>query len=377
MAGATAAALAASLVSIPAALAAGNEPAEPTPYAAPTGNAALTARQTLELETEAEKALSPGAFAYIAHGVEKQWTIRENIAAFDRIALLPKYLTNPPKPDLTTRLLGHTLSMPIITTPMGAQGLAHKTAELGTAKGTADAGTLMTVSTAANTLIEDIAAASDGPKWFQIYLLEDDRPGSANLLKRAEAAGYSAVVFTIDAFAPGVSDAAVKLGFSFPPSLAMVNSGTPIFKKSLGWDDVKFIRDNTGLPLIIKGLLTPDIAERALKEGAAALQVSNHGGRQLDGVPSPVTVLPQIAETVGNAVPIIMDSGIRRGSDVFKALALGASAVAIGRPVLYGLALGGAAGVTSVYGRIKSELERTMTIAGAPTVGAVNNDFLA
>jgi isopentenyl diphosphate isomerase/L-lactate dehydrogenase-like FMN-dependent dehydrogenase len=171
-------------------------------------------------------------------------------------------------------------------------------------------------------------------------------------------------VFTIDTFAPGSSDETTRLGFSFPPDLPLVNSKTPFFKKSLSWDDVTFIQQTTDLPLILKGVLTPDIARRGIERGAAGIQVSNHGGRQLDGVAAALDALPAVVEAVRGRVPVIMDSGIRRGSDVFKALGLGADAVALGRPVLYGLALGGWMGVKSVYDRIREELVRTMTIAG-------------
>jgi len=265
--------------------------------------------------------------------------------------------------------------MPIITAPMGAHGLAHVSAEAGTARCTAEAGTLMTVSTAANMTIEDIAAATKGPKWFQIYLHEDQAV-SRDLLQRAEAAGYSAIVFTIDAFAPGASDATTRLGFSFPPSLPLVNSKTSVFKKNLDWSDVDFIQKTTKLPLILKGVLTPDIAKQGIERGAAAIQVSNHGGRQLDGVVAALDALPRVVEAADGKVPIIMDSGIRRGNDVFKAIALGADAVALGRPVLYGLALGGWMGVKSVYDRIAEELSRSMLIAGAASIQELDQEYL-
>jgi isopentenyl diphosphate isomerase/L-lactate dehydrogenase-like FMN-dependent dehydrogenase len=317
-----------------------------------------------------------GSFAYIAAGSDNQWTLEENRRAFDRRLLQPQYLVGKNAADLRTTLLGEELSMPIITAPMGAHGLAHVSAEEGTARGTGEAGTLMTTSTAANKTIEDIAAATQGPKWFQLYL-HDDRGPSRDLLQRAKTAGYSAVVFTIDAFAPGSSDETVRLGFSFPPDLPLVNSNTPFFKKSLSWDDVTFIQQTTDLPLVLKGVLTPDIARRALERGVAGIQVSNHGGRQLDGVPAALDALPAVVEAVRGRVPVIMDSGIRRGTDVFKALALGADAVALGRPVLYGLALGGWMGVKSVYDRIKEELARTMTIAGTAGIKDIQRNFLA
>jgi len=354
-----------------------SDPTQPgvAAYPAPKGERSLRIGNLVELEQEASKVIPAGAFAYIASGSDNQWTLLENRRAFDRHALRPHYLVGKPAPNLRTRLLGQDLSLPIITAPMGAHGLAHVSAEEGTAKGTGEVGTLMTASTAANKTIEDIAAATKGPKWFQLYL-HDDRGPSRELLQRAKSAGYSAVVFTIDAFAPGSSDETIRVGFSFPPDLPLVNSKTPFFKKSLSWDDVAFIQQTTDLPLILKGVLTPDIARKAIERGIAGIQVSNHGGRQLDGVPAALDALPAVAEAVRGQVPIIMDSGIRRGSDVFKAVALGANAVALGRPVLYGLALGGWMGVKSVYDRIADELTRTMIIAGVSAVKDIQRDFL-
>ncbi|WP_051231229.1 alpha-hydroxy acid oxidase [Kaistia adipata] len=349
--------------------------APPPAYKAPTREGALRIASLNDLEAEAAKVIPKGAFAYISSGSDNEVTLRNNLAAFERIQLRPQYLVGKEAPDTSITLMGETLAMPVITAPMGVHGLVHASAELGTARGTAAAGTLLTVSTAANKTIEEIAAASSGPKWFQLYL-QDDRALSRELIKRAETSGYKAIVFTIDAFAPGSSDEAARLGFAFPPSLPLVNSGTARFKASLSWDDVDFIKETTDLPLILKGVLAPDVAEKAIKRGVNGIQVSNHGGRQLDGVPAAIEALPAVAGAVKGRVPVIMDSGIRRGTDVFKAIALGANVVALGRPVLYGLALGGAAGVESVYQHLQAELARTMMIAGAATVGEINSRFI-
>ncbi len=349
-------------------------PKPAAPYNAPSAERDLPDSLLADLEEAAEKTLPATAFAFIAGGSEKAWTLKENPLAFDRIRILPRYLSGKSAPDLRTTLLGSALALPVITTPMGAHGFVHKSAELGTARGTAAAGTLMAVSTAANYSIEEVAAATSGPKWFQLYLAEGDPAASKALLQRAKKAGYSAVVFTIDAFARGGSDKADKAGAA--PSLPRPNMGGAGLKKTLGWEDLAFIRDNTDLPIVLKGVLSPDMVDRALKSGVAAIQVSNHGGRQLDGVPASITVLPAIAKAVAGRVPIILDSGIRRGTDVFKALALGADAVALGRPVLYGLGLGGAKGVASVYGRLRRELARDMTIAGVASVKEITAEFV-
>ena len=220
-----------------------------------------------------------------------------------------------------------------------------------------------------------IAAASTGPKWFQLYMPKS-RDEALALLRRAETAGYTAIVFAIDAFAPGSSDATIRMQFSMPSSLKLVNAGQSGYKTSLGWDDVKFIQQNTKLPLVLKGVLTPEMAKLALEHGVSAIQVSNHGGRQLDGVPAAFDALPAVVDVVKGKVPVIMDSGIRRGTDVFKALAMGANAVAIGRPVLYGLALGGSMGVQSVYERLQAELSRDMMIAGIASIKEFSRDFV-
>lgn len=345
-------------------------------YPAPTGETTLRVANLNDLEQQAAKIIPPGPFAYIATGADNQWTMHENRRAFERYRLRPQYLVGGGPPDLKTTLLGHNINLPIITTPMAAQGLAHISAELGTARGTDAAGTLMAVSTFANKKMEDIAAATKGPKWFQLYL-HDDRARSRELLQRAKAAGYSAVVFTIDAFGPGSSDDLTRLNFTFPPGLTFANSNTTDLKRSLSWEDVDFIQKTTDLPLILKGVLTADIAAAGVRRGVAAIQVSNHGGRQLDGSPATLDMLPSVVAAVDGRVPVIMDSGIRRGTDVFKALALGANAVALGRPILYGLALGGSAGVKSVYDRIRDELFRTMTIAGVSKISDIKKEYLA
>ena len=345
------------------------------PFQAQSIERSLRIADLNDLEAEAQRVMDPGAFAFISSGSDSQWTLRENRASFARVSIKPQYLVGKPAPDLRTTLLGQQLSMPIITTPMGAHGLAHQSAELGTARGTAAAGSLMTVSTMANHTIEEIAAASTGPKWFQLYMPKS-RDEALTLLRRAETAGYTAIVFAIDAFAPGSSDATIRMQFSMPSSLKLVNAGQSGYKTSLGWDDVKFIQQNTKLPLVLKGVLTPEMAKLALEHGVSAIQVSNHGGRQLDGVSAAFDALPAVVDVVRGKVPVIMDSGIRRGTDVFKALAMGANAVAIGRPVLYGLALGGGLGVKSVYERLQAELTRDMMIAGIASIKEFSRDFV-
>ena len=340
-----------------------------------------------ELEGEAAKVLAPGPFAFLAGGVGAEWTLRENRRAFGHFVIEPELLAGKPPPDLTTTLMGMTLAAPLLTTPVGGQGLFHATADVGCARGTAASGVLMTASGASTNTLEQIAAAvGAGPKWYQLYL-PADRAETAALLQRVKAAGYTAVVFTIDALGAGNSEGLQRSGLNTGQALAAaaarVTAGAPGAgfkrgpqKRSFDWDDVAFVQKASGLPVLLKGVLSPALATRAIERGVAGIQVSNHGGRQLDTVPAAIDVLGPIVDAVRGRVPIIVDSGFRRGTDVFKALALGANAVALGRPVMYGLALGGADGVKSVYDKIKLELAQTMQAAGAGRISDITRAYV-
>lgn len=334
-----------------------------------------------ELEGLAQKVIPAGAFGYISSAAGDEWTKRENEAAFKRLTITPRYLSGYKEANLTTTLLGAKIAMPIITSVMGSHGMGHVTAEAGTAKGTHAAGTLFTAPSQSTLSMEEIAQASPGPKWFQIYFPEDQ--GKAKeLLQRAKAAGYLAVVLTIDSGGgvPSNRETDRRNHWSSPLPIGnfpgRVSGERAAFKSNLGWDDVAFIQQVSGLPVILKGVLSPELAAMAVEHGCAAIQVSNHGGRNLDDVPATITVLPRIAEAVGGRIPIIIDGGIRRGQDVFKALALGASAVAIARPIMYGLALGGWMGVQVVHEHLKGELEMTMRHAGARSIGEITKRYL-
>ncbi len=335
-----------------------------------------------ELEGQAAQVLSPGAFAFVAGGVGAEWTLRENRRAFGHYVIQPQYLAGKPAPDLSITLMGMKLAAPLLTTPVGGQGLFHATADVGCALGTAASGVLMTASGASTNTLEQIAdAVGDGPKWYQIYL-PADRGETTELLHRVKAAGYTAVVFTIDALGAGNSESLQRSGLNVGKALgaaaARATAGAPGAeakrgpqKRSFDWDDVAFVQKVSGLPVLLKGVLSPALAVKAIERGVAGVQVSNHGGRQLDTVPAAIDVLGPIADAVKGRFPIIVDSGFRRGTDVFKALALGANAVALGRPVMYGLALGGSQGVQSVYDKIKAELAQTMQAAGAGRISDI------
>jgi L-lactate oxidase len=349
------------------------------PYQAPTQIRPVPILNLRVLEAEAQHVIPPGGFASIAGGAGDEWTLRENQEAFKRRPIDPRSMTGHGVPDMSTSLLGAKIAMPVIVTPMAGHGLAHVTAEAGTAKGADAAGTLFVAPLLSNLTMEEIAQASPGPKWFQIYL-PADRGLAKSLLGRAKAAGYRAIVVTADAIVPGNRETLKRSGFhdplpqaNYPPELRA--HGSPQ-KHNLGWSDIDFVREETGLPVIVKGVLSPDVAVMAVEHGAAAIQVSNHGGRQLDEVPATITALPLIAEAVGGRVPIILDSGVRRGQDVYKAIALGASAVAVGRPVLYALSLGGWMGVRDALNHLKGEFEMVMRLAGAANVKEISQRSL-
>jgi isopentenyl diphosphate isomerase/L-lactate dehydrogenase-like FMN-dependent dehydrogenase len=300
------------------------------------------------------------------------------------VAIEPNYLSGAKPPDISTTILGIRLALPVITAPMGGHRLAHEEGEVATAGGTGAAGSLVAISSVSNVGLEQVMAGSAGPKWFQIYVPED-KGFARELLQRSRQAGYRAVIVTIDTTAPGNRERDVRNQFRSPPELGHGNMPTgtsgyaataATFKHDLGWEDIAFVQKEAGVPVLLKGVLTPKLAAQAVQRGIAGIFVSNHGGRQLDGVPASFTVLPKIADSVKGRVPIILDGGVRRGQDVFKALAAGASCVAVGRPILYGLALGGALGVESVYDRLRAEFAMTMQLAGAQNIAAVTGSYL-
>ncbi len=345
-------------------------------YKASTAVTALELLDLIEIEPRAAKVIPKGGFGYISGGAGDEWTLRENRLAFERTQIVPRVLTGKGPVDLRTSILDIPIASPVIVCPMGGQGLAHVTAEAGSAMGTAAGKTIMTLSTVSTLSMEEVAAASDGPKWFQLYLQRDDGI-NRELLRRARAAGYKAIVLTVDSTATGNREADARNNFVFPlpfGNLVQKNAGGDVhalnanFALKIDPKSIEFVVRESGLPVIVKGISHPEDARLAIRAGAAAIQVSNHGGRQLDGSPATFTVLPAIAKAVDRQVPIILDSGIRRGQDVFKALASGADVVGLGRPVFYGLALGGWKGVQSVLALLNKELAMVMQLAGAASV---------
>lgn len=342
------------------------------------------------LEPAARGVLSEAAYHYYAGGAEDETTLRANRAAFGRFYLRPRVLVDVGQVDTAIELLGQRLSMPILLAPTAFQRLAHPQGEKASARAARAAGTLLVASTLSNTRIEDTAAAAPGPLWFQLYVFRQ-REITRALVERAEAAGCTAICLTVTVPVQGNRERDTRTGFRLPPELEMANftglrqavfpqgAGSGLeafigreFDPTLTWGAVEWLRSITRLPLVLKGIVTPEDAALAVEHGADAVIVSNHGGRQLDCAEPTLLALPRVAEAVSGRIPVLMDGGIRRGTDVVKALALGARAVLIGRPALWGLAVGGQAGVERVLEMLRGELRRTLALLGRPSVGQVD-----
>ena len=354
-------------------------------YQAATNVEKIVIYDVADLERNAKQVIPSGGFDYIAGGAETERTMRRNVSAFDDVDIYPRVLTGVDSPDTRTQILGIDISMPVIVAPAAAHGLAHVSAEAGSARGAAAAGTIMSVSTFASSSLSEIATAGMGaPQWFQLYLSKDDAANRA-LVKLAQDLGYRAIILTVDAPIGGRRVRDVRNDFRFPLELPNVqkrsgkSKGQSIgqmfaeTKNDLTAYDIMRVRGWTKLPIIVKGIQHPDDAELAILAGADAIWVSNHGGRQLDGAPAAFEVLPEIAARVNKRVPIIFDSGIRRGQHIFKAIASGADVVAVGRPVIYALALGGWRGVESLLEWLRDDLQRVMWLAGTQTVDEIKN----
>jgi 4-hydroxymandelate oxidase len=336
-------------------------------------------------ETEARRRLPLAVYDFFAGGAEDERTLAENERAFERWHLLPRVLRGRGVPRLEQSLLGCRSAFPIVLSPTAFHRLAHPEGESATVRAAAAAGVIPIVSMAATQPIEQIAGAVGGaPWWFQLYL-QPDLAFTERLLRRVEAAGCRALVLTVDSPAFGARERDLRNGFiDLPPPLACENlreapDGPPrpiAFSPDFSWEHFDWLRQATRLPIAVKGILHPADAELAIAHGADAVFVSNHGGRQLDGAPPTALVLPAIARAVRGRVPILIDGGIRRGADAVKALALGASAAAIGRPAIWGLAAGGEAGVRAVLERFRAEIARCLTLCGVGSLPEVDSSLL-
>lgn len=342
----------------------------------------------------AERKLDRAVYDYYAGGSWDEITLRENSQAYDRLQLLYRVLRDVSSRELATTVLGSKIDLPILLAPTAFQGMADPDGEVATVRAAGSLGTIMIVSTLSNRSIESITAAASSPVWFQLYVYRD-RGATRALIERAEAAGCQAIVLTVDAQVWGERERDVRNRFRLPEGLKMSNlfagkedlpknvggSGlasyvTSMFDSSLSWEDLKWIRSVCGLPLVIKGIMHPEDARLAVEHGVDAIIVSNHGGRQLDTAPATIEVLPEVCAATDGRTEVLVDGGIRRGSDVVKALALGARAVAIGRPALYGLAVGGQTGVEKVLSILRRELDLVMGLCGATSVSELGSDLV-
>jgi isopentenyl diphosphate isomerase/L-lactate dehydrogenase-like FMN-dependent dehydrogenase len=343
-----------------------------------------------EYERAAEERLDPAAFGYIAGGANDEWTMRENLAAFERWVLRPRMLVDVSEVTTATTVLGTETSLPVLVAPTAYQRMAHPEGELAMARGAAAAGAVLCLSTLATATIEEVAAsAPDAARWFQLYWSRD-RDAVRDLLERAAAAGYGAVIVTVDLPALGRRERDLRTGFEIPEDvpvpafLALAETGSVrpdqinlLVDTSLTWRDLEWLRSVTSLPLLVKGILTAEDAALAVEAGMEGIVVSNHGGRQLDGVAASIDALPEVVEAVGDRAAVLLDSGIRRGTDVVKALALGAQAVLSGRATLYGLAVGGADGVQRVLGLLREEIELALALCGCTSPAEVTREHVA
>jgi isopentenyl diphosphate isomerase/L-lactate dehydrogenase-like FMN-dependent dehydrogenase len=356
----------------------------------PTSSPELTVR---DFARTARRVLPRMVYDYFRSGADGEATLRANVRAFRRRTLLPRVLVDVEAVSARTELLGVELPHPVLVAPTAYHRLAHPDGELATARGAADAGALLVVSTLATTSLEDVAAATPAPKWFQLYA-HKDRGVTRELVERAHAAGYRALMLTVDTPALGRRLADVRNRFALPEGLVMANlrgvsggsaaePGSALAQHvaarhdaSLSWSDLEWLAGLSPMPLVLKGVLRADDAARAAAAGAAAVIVSNHGGRQLDGSPATLDVLPRVVEAVAGRAPVLVDGGVRWGTDVLMALALGARAVLVGRPVLWGLAVAGAAGVARVLAGLRDELLLAMKLAGCPDLAAATADLV-
>jgi lactate 2-monooxygenase len=354
------------------------------------------------LEDAARKVMTPRAFDYVAGAAGSGDTARENLEAFRRWRIMPRMLTDVSEPSYGRTVLGSQLPVPFMLAPVGVLAIAHSGAEPAVARAAAAAGVPMILSTAATTAMEDVAAASgDGQRWYQLYW-PNDRAFAASLIERAQAAGFSVLVVTLDTralawrprdldngylpFLHGIgiqnylSDPAFQAGLAQPveedPGAAVLRYTQVFGDLSLTWDDLPFLREHWNGPIVLKGVLSAADATRAAEAGMDGVIVSNHGGRQVDGEIAALDALPAVAAAIGSRLTVLFDSGVRTGADMLKALALGAQAVLIGRPYVYGLGLGGEAGVRHVLRALRNEFELTMRLAGLASLAELSPDVL-
>jgi 4-hydroxymandelate oxidase len=343
-----------------------------------------------DYELLAERALDASIFGYIAGGANDEWTLRENVAAFGRWVLRPRVLVDVDAVTTRTTVLGSELAMPVLVAPTGFQQLMHSDGEHAMARATADAGTVFCHSTLSSIRPAELAAAApDSRRWFQLYW-SADRGFTQELLEEVGASGYDALVLTVDLPQAGRRERDLRTAFEIPADLPLPNISTSferpvdshtglgaVVDRTLTWRDLEWLKGASPLPLVVKGILTHEDAELACAHGAEAIVVSNHGGRQLDGVAASLDALPEVVEAVDGRAEVLLDGGIRRGSDVLKALALGARATLVGRASLYGLAARGEAGVHHVLELLREEVALGLALLGCASPETVTPAHIA
>lgn len=361
----------------------------------------------------AKRRLPSPMFHYMDGGADDEWSMANNTAAFDDYELIPEYLRDVSSIDLRTKLLGVEMSMPVFCAPTGMTRLFHHGKELAVARAAARAGVMYSLSTVGTTTLEDVARETAGPKMFQVYIFKD-RGLTREFVQRCKEAKYDALCLTVDTLVAGNRERDLRTGMTLPPKFtpssllsfalsphwtlnALLHPGFELanvahrtdalssgstklieyinsqFDRTLTWDDAAWLAEEWGGPFVIKGLQTPADARRAVDAGAAGIMISNHGGRQLESAPAPVDCIAPIRDAVGEALELIVDGGVRRGTHVLKALALGANACSFGRPYLYALAAAGEAGVDRMFALIRAEIERSMALLGCTSLGKLTN----
>ena len=345
-----------------------------------------------EYEEIAQEKLGKGEYDFIAGAATDEITLRRTRAVLDSIIMKPRMLVDISERDLSTTVLGQEISFPVMMDPAGNHSAAHPDAELATARAAGAAGTLMVLSAQASRTLEEVAAAATGPIWFQQYFFKD-RGMTLEMARRAEEAGYTGLCLTVDAKIKPKRERNIRNDYKGPPSpnyaadlniegsnwsfgLDAPTGANDIRDPAATWDDLEWLAANTNLPLVVKGIMVAEDGRQSAEHGAKAVIVSNHGTRYLDTTFATIEVLPEVVDAVDGKIEVYMDGGIRRGSDVFKALALGARAVLIGRPLFWGLAVDGENGVRSVLDMLRDELDATMGMCGKTTVGSIGRDSL-
>jgi 4-hydroxymandelate oxidase len=328
-----------------------------------------------DFETEAHTRVSHGAWERISGGSADEITLRWNREAYDHIRLKPRILVDVSKLDTRVTLFGHELPFPILLAPTGGQRFIHPEGDVAAARGAAAANSIYVISSSASMKVEDIAKSTKGPVWFQLYV-QKDRAFTRDLVQRAEDSGCRALCVTVDSPTFGARNREDRAKNELPERELPNLKGKDYLDPSLTWKDIDWLRSFARRPVLLKGVLNPDDAATAVKAGASGIIVSNHGARNLDTVPATIDALPLVVEKVAGRVPVLVDGGIRRGTDIIKAFALGASAVQIGRPYLWGLGISGAEGVTRVVEILRKEFEIAMALTGRSTIASIDRSVL-